>query len=87
MKKENIPKIVDEIIENLTTSLLSDQKKIAADFVKHLRQKHRTRQQLLMKLISNIIKEYANAPYDKRNKDAIVWSRAVSIYNNNFEYI
>lgn len=87
LNHKEIPHILDDIVKKLTTANESDQKKIAKDFVESLKKKHRTTQQLLIKLLSNIIKEYSNVPFDRRNKDSIVWARVISNFNNNFEYI
>ncbi|GAH39928.1 unnamed protein product, partial [marine sediment metagenome] len=52
LNKEKIPVIVSELLE-ITTASEIDQGRIARDFVKNLTQKHRTSQQLLIKLLSN----------------------------------
>ena len=86
LKKEKIPGLVDKFMK-FTTANNSDQKKIARDFIKELKRKHRTSQQLLIKLISEIIKEYSDANYDPRNQESVSWCKKVSEINNNFSYI
>lgn len=86
LNKEKIPLIVNELLE-ITTASEIDQKKIAKDFVKNLTRKHRTSQQLLIKLLSNIIKEYSESNSDPRNRAAVNWSKEVSKINNDFPYI
>ena len=86
LNKEKIPLIVSELLE-ITTASEIDQQKIARDFVKNLTRKHRTSQQLLIKLLSNVIEEYSNINSDPRNKASVEWSKEVSEINNNFPYI
>lgn len=86
LNKEKILVIVSELLE-ITTASEIDQGRIARDFVKNLNQKHRTSQQLLMKLLSNIIEEYSKSNSDPRNRAAVNWSKEVSKINNNFPYI
>ncbi len=86
LNKEKIPGIVNELLE-ITTANEIDQEQIARDFVKNLTQKHRTSQQLAIKLFSNIISEYSNARSDPRNRAAVNWSKQVSEIDNNFPYI
>lgn len=86
LNKDKIPGIIKDLLE-ITTASEIDQGRIARDFVKNLTTKHRTSQQLLIKLFSNIIKEYSGVHSDPRNQDAVNWSKQVSELNNNFEYI
>lgn len=86
LNKEKIPLIVNELLE-ITTASEIDQQKIARAFVKNLTRKHRTSQQLLVKLLSNIIEEYSKSPSDPRNRAAVNWSKQVSELDNNFPYV
>ena len=86
LNKDKIPFIVSELLE-ITTASEIDQERIARDFVKNLTQKHRTSQQLFLKLFSNIIKEYSNVNSDPRNRAAVNWAKQVSELNNTFPYI
>ena len=86
LNKEKIPGIIDVLLE-ITTASEIDQGRIARDFVKKLTQEHPTSQQLMIKLFSNIIKEYSKARSDPRNRAAVNWSKQVSELNNNFPYI
>jgi hypothetical protein len=86
LNKHKIPIIVSELLE-ITTASEIDQKKIARAFVKNLNRKHRTSQQLLIKLLSNIIEDYSTSNSDPRNRAAVNWSKEVSKINNNFPYI
>ena len=86
LNKEKIPSIVSELLE-ITTASEIDQGKIARDFVKNLNRKHRTSQQLFIKLLSNIIKEYSNSNSDPRNHAAVLWSKEVSKINNDFPFV
>jgi hypothetical protein len=86
LNKEKIPGIVSDLLE-ITTASEIDQGKIARDFVKELTRKHRTSQQLLIKLLSNIIEEYSTSNSDPRNRAAVNWSKEVSKINNNFPYV
>ena len=78
--------IVNELLE-ITTASEIDQERIARDFVKNLTHKHRTSQQLTIKLFSNIISEYSNTRSDLRNRAAVNWAKQVSELDNNFPYI
>ena len=86
LNKEKIPVIVSELLE-ITTASEIDQRRIAKDFVKNLTRKHRTSQQLLIKLLSNVIKEYSNSNSDPRNRAAVNWAKEVSELNNNFPFV
>ena len=86
LNKEKIPGIVNELLE-ITTASKIDQERIARDFVKNLTQKHRTSQQLTIKLFSNIISEYSNTRSDLRNRAAVNWAKQVSELDNNFPYV
>ena len=86
LKKDKIPGIVEQLLE-ITTSSEIDQNHIAIDFVNVLKRKHRTSQQLLLKLFSKIIEEYSKARYDPRNQASIIWAKEVSEIDNNFPYI
>ena len=86
LNKDKIPGIIDDLLD-ITTASEIDQYRIAQDFVKKLSQRHRTSQQLMIKLFSNIIKEYSKARSDPRNRAAVNWSKQVSELNNNFPYI
>lgn len=86
LNKEKIPGIVSELLK-ITTASKIDQERIARDFVKNLTQKHRTSQQLTIKLFSNIISEYSNSRSDPRNRAAVNWAKEVSELDNNFPYV
>jgi hypothetical protein len=86
LNKEKIPFIVGELLE-ITTASEIDQQKIARDFVKNLKRKHRTSQQLLIKLLSNVIEEYSNVKHDPRNRAAVIWAKQISEINNDFPFI
>ena len=86
LKKDKIPGIVEQLLE-LTTSSEIDQNHIARDFVEVLKRKHRTSQQLLIKLFSKIVKNYSEARYDPRNQASVLWAKKVSEIDNNFPYI
>ena len=86
LNKEKIPVIVSELLE-ITTASEIDQQRIARDFVKNLTRKHRTSQQLLIKLLSNVIKEYSTSNSDPRNRAAVNWSKEVSELDNNFPFV
>ena len=86
LKKEEISDLVDNFMEFTTASEI-DQQKIARDFVKNLNRKHRTLQQLLIKLLSNVIKEYSTSNSDPRNRASVNWAKQVSEINNDFPYV
>ena len=86
LKKDEISDLVEKLIE-FTTANLTDQRSIARDFVKNLTRKHRTSQQLFIKLLSNVIKEYSESNSDPRNRAAVNWSKEVSKINNNFPFV
>ena len=86
LKKFKIPGIVEQLLEITSASEL-DQGKIAKDFVKELTRKHRTSQQLLLKLFSKIIEEYSKVRYDPRNQASVICAKEVSEIDNNFPYI
>jgi len=86
LNKKHIPAIVDILFE-LTTASETDQNHIARDFVKRLAKKHRTSQQLLIKLLSKILHEYSNTNFDPRNQASVEWSKKVSELDNNFPYV
>lgn len=86
LKKDEISGLVDNFME-FTTANMTDQRSIARDFVKELTRKHRTAQQLLIRLFSVIIEEYSNARHDPRNKASVEWSKEVSQINNDFPYV
>ncbi len=86
LKKDEISDLVEKLME-FTTANMTDQRSIARDFVKELTRKHRTAQQLLVKLFSAIIEEYANANSDPRNRAAVNWSKEVSKINNDFPFV
>jgi len=86
LKKEEISGLVEKLLE-FTTANMTDQRSIARAFVKELTRKHRTAQQLLVKLFSVIIEEYSNTPHDPRNRAAVNWAKEVSKINNDFPYI
>ena len=86
LNKEKIPVIVSELLE-ITTASEIDQQRIARDFVKNLTRKHRTSQQLFIKLLSNVIKEYSESNSDPRNRAAVNWSKEVSKINNDFPFV
>lgn len=86
LKKDEIPSLVEKLLD-FTTANMTDQRSIARDFVKELTQKHRTAQQLFIRLFSVIIEEYSKSNSDPRNRAAINWSKEVSKINNNFPYI
>ena len=86
LKKDEIPSLVEKLLD-FTTANMTDQRSIARDFVKELTQKHRTAQQLLIRLFSVIIEEYSKSNSDPRNRAAVNWSKEVSKINNNFPYI
>jgi len=86
LRKDRIPEVVEQLLE-LTTSSEIDQGKIARDFVKELKLKHRTSQQLFLKLFSKIIEEYSKVRYDPRNQASVIWAKEVSEIDNNFPYI
>ena len=86
LNKDKIPGIIEDLLD-ITTASEIDQGRIARDFVKNLTTKHRTSQQLMIKLFSNIIKEYSESNSDPRNRAAVNWSKLVSELNNNFPYI
>jgi hypothetical protein len=86
LKKEAISGLVDNFMEFITASEI-DQSNIARDFVKGLIRKHRTTQQLLVKLFSEIVKEYANADSDPRNRAAVIWAKEVSKIKNDFPFV
>jgi len=86
LKKDEISNLVDNFME-FTTANMTDQRSIARDFVKKLTRKHRTAQQLLIRLFSVIIEEYSTSNSDPRNRAAVNWSKEVSKINNDFPYI
>ena len=86
LKKDEIPSLVEKLLD-FTTANMTDQRSIARDFVKELTQKHRTAQQLLIKLFSVIIEEYSNVKHDPRNRAAVNWSKKVSQINNDFPFV
>ena len=86
LKKDEISGLVDNFME-FTTANMTDQRSIARDFVKELTRKHRTAQQLLIRLFSVIIEEYANANSDPRNRASVEWSKEVSEINNDFPFV
>lgn len=86
LKKDKIPEVVKQLLE-LTSASEIDQGKIARDFVKELTHKHRTSQQLLIKLFSKIVKNYSEARYDPRNQASVIWAKKGSEIDNTFPYI
>ena len=86
LRKDKIPEVVEQLLELITSSEI-DRGKIARDFLKEITSKHRTSQQLLLKLFSNIIEEYSKARYDPRNQASVIWAKEVSEIDNNFPYI
>ena len=86
LRKDKIPEVVEQLLELITSSEI-DQGKIARDFLKEITSKHRTSQQLLLKLFSKIIEEYSKARYDPRNEASVIWAKKVSEIDNNFSYI
>ena len=86
LKKDEISGLVEKLLE-FTTANMTDQRSIARDFVKELTRKHRTAQQLLVKLFSVIIEEYSKSNSDPRNRAAVNWAKEVSKINNDFPYI
>ena len=86
LNKDKIPEVLKLLLE-LTTSSEIDQNHIARDFVKELTSKHRTSQQLLIKLFSKIVKNYSEARHDPRNHASVIWAKKVSEIDNNFPYI
>ena len=86
LKKDEIPSLVEKLLD-FTTANMTDQRSIARDFVKELTRKHRTAQQLLIKLFSVIIEEYSNARHDPRNRAAVNWAKEVSEINNDFPFV
>lgn len=87
LKKEVIPKIIEDMFDNLVTASDIDQSKIARDIAKEVTKEHRTSQQLFIKLLSNIINEYENAKSDPRNNASVNWCKKVSKIDNNFPFI
>ena len=86
LNKDKIPGIVEQLLE-ITSASEIDQGEVARDFVKELTSKHRTSQQLLIKLLSKIVKNYSETRYDPRNQASVLWAKKVSEIDNNFPYI
>ena len=86
LKKDEIPDIVDKLME-CTTAVNSEQKRIAGDIVKEISLKHRTVQQLLIKLFSEVLNEYSNARCDPRNYASVEYCKKVSKIDNSFPFI
>ncbi|MBA7477642.1 hypothetical protein ES707_13056 [subsurface metagenome] len=86
LKKDEIPALVEKLLD-FTTANMTDQRSIARDFVKELTRKHRTAQQLLVKLFSVIIEEYSKSNSDPRNRAAVLWAKEVSKINNDFPFV
>jgi ribosomal protein L17 len=86
LKKDEIPALVEKLLD-FTTANMTEQRSIARDFVKELTRKHRTAQQLLVKLFSVIIEEYSKSNSDPRNRAAVLWAKEVSKINNDFPFV
>ena len=86
LKKDEIPSLVEKLLD-FTTANMTDQRSIARDFVKELTQKHRTAQQLFIRLFSVIIEEYSESNSDPRNRAAVNWSKEVSKIDNDFPFV
>lgn len=85
-EKFEINRMFDKLAHILSSSNKRNEQ-IAEIIVKNIQKKHRTEQQLFMKLIAAIIEKYSKSNFDLRNEDSVKWAKIVSHLNKNFRYI